>query len=479
MDLTELIYFATFASLVVLLVTLCLYRGLFFCLFQRFSLLGSASIYHVYLQYLVYPRFNPRILGLAKLSPLRTVIFLLYVVGTIVANVAGLHTLQQRATRAAHLSLINLCLLFMSGGREFGAYLLGISRETYSMVHRIAGFMAGVQAAVHVALACQKTWFTTADDTQYYGLLAMYELFLVTHLVCAFLALYLLWKHIQLAVEMARRFVLVCIVTFSVTGVLQALRVLFRNVVFGRRALRVSITPFTEDIVRAELRLPRPWTVRAGERVTLGVPAVGLFYFFQAHPFSITWWEENQDGEADRVFLLFRARTGFTRKALMCLEPDREYWAWIDGPFGPSAVHQCGATRDLGDYGHIFMVTTGIGIAAQLPYMKELVQRRRLAGIRTQRICLVWQLDRTGDYECARDWLQHLVKLDNGYMLKVLVYDPLSKDQEVRKFGYHDLITVHSGEPNWGEVLSQEKQDRAGKILVSAKQRLVFKKGRI
>ncbi|KAH8430048.1 NADPH oxidase family protein [Aspergillus melleus] len=129
-------------------------------------------------------------------------------------------------------------------------------------------------------------------------------------------------------------------------------------------------------LVRAELRLPRPWAVRAGERVTLGVPAVGLFYFFQAHPFSITWWEENQDGKADRVFLLFRARTGFTRKAIMCLEPDREYWAWIDGPFGPSAVYRCGATRDLGDYGHIFMVTTGIGIAAQLPYMKELVQRR-------------------------------------------------------------------------------------------------------
>lgn len=121
----------------------------------------------------------------------------------------------------------------------------------------------------------------------------VYELFLIIHLVCAFLALYLLWKHIQLAAETACRFILICLLTFSVTGVLQILRVLFRNVVFGKHALRVSITPFTEDIVCAELRLSRPWTVRAGERVTLSVPAISLFYFFQAHPFSIIWWEKN------------------------------------------------------------------------------------------------------------------------------------------------------------------------------------------
>ena len=62
------------------------------------------------------------------------------------------------------------------------------------------------------------------------------------------------------------------------------------------------------------------------------------------------------------------------------------------------------------------MITTGIGIAAQLPYIKELVQIRREAGVRTQRIFLVWQLDRTGDYECTRDWFQHLVKQDDGYV---------------------------------------------------------------
>ncbi|KAA8644948.1 NADPH oxidase family protein [Aspergillus tanneri] len=296
----------------------------------------------------------------------------------------------------------------------------------------MTGLMATIQAAVHITITCQKIQFTTKDDTHYHGLLAgcmflsllilplvkrrVYEVFLVTHLSCAFSALFMIWKHIQPRAETSRRYVLICVGSSVVTGALQLLRILFRNIVFGRKSVRISIKPHAEKIVCAKLCLPRPWTVRAGERVTLGVPSVGLFYLFQAHPFSITWWEENDEGKASAVFLLFRARTGFTRKVLKCLESDREYWAWIDGPFGPSSVHQCGSTRDLGDYGHVLMVTTGIGIAAQLPYMKELLQRRREAGVRTRRISLVWQLDQTGDYECARDWLQYLLKQDDGYV---------------------------------------------------------------
>ncbi|KAA8642360.1 NADPH oxidase family protein [Aspergillus tanneri] len=326
----------------------------------------------------------------------------------------------------------------------------------------MSGLMATIQAAVHIAITSQKIQFTTKDDTHYHGLLA--SCFLLSLLILPMVKRRVYEIFLPTAGR-ARIYVLVCLGASVTTGVLQLLRILFRNIVFGRKSVRISIKPHAEDIVCAELRLPRPWTVRAGERVTLGVPSVGLFYLFQAHPFSITWWEENDEGKASAVFLLFRARTGFTRKALNCLEPDREYWAWIDGPFGPSSVHQCGSTRDLGDYGHILMVTTGIGIAAQLPYMKELLQRRREAGVRTRRISLVWQLDQTGDYECARDWLQYLLKQDDGYMLNFSVYDPLGKSQDTRKFGHHELITVYSGKVDWTQVLTEEMQKRKGKIL--------------
>ena len=42
------------------------------------------------------------------------------------------------------------------------------------------------------------------------------------------------------------------------------------------------------------------------------------------------------------------------------------------------------------------MVATGIGIAAQLPYLKELIKGFNNCETRTRRIHLVWQLDLVG-----------------------------------------------------------------------------------
>lgn len=239
-----------------------------------------------------------------------------------------------------------------------------------------------------------------------------YEIFLSTHLACAAVALYALWKH----TAASRGHLWVCVSTLTVTSSFHALRLLFRNFVLGKKSVRMVAKQYGEDIMFVTLQLPRPWTVRAGERVNLGVPSLGLFYLLQAHPFSITWWEDNVEGEAESISLMFRARNGFTRKLLQHVEPDREYWAWIDGPFGPSSVHNCGPAKEVGDYGYILMITSGIGIAAQLPYIKELLQNRRKAEVRTRKISLVWELDRSSDWESGRDWLQQLVKEDDGYV---------------------------------------------------------------
>ena len=87
---------------------------------------------------------------------------------------------------------------------------------------------------------------------------------------------------------------------------------------------------------------------------------------------------------------------------------------WIDGPFGPTSISAYSLSGEVGDFSHVFMVTTGIGIATQLPYIKELLNRHDKAQIHTQRISLVWQLEQEGDWESAQDWLQMLVKQDNG-----------------------------------------------------------------
>ncbi|KAF7166678.1 hypothetical protein CNMCM6106_002394 [Aspergillus hiratsukae] len=449
------------------------------------SCLGNRSIRHILLSYLVYPRLPVRLLGIDSLSPLQIIFLVLFLTGTTVCNWIEIDTLSQASNRAAQISLALLFPLFLSGGREYPARLLGITLETYGFVHRITGLVSVVEATVHVAIVSRNIKFDSSNPAHFSGLVGgcmllsllfvpmvkrrVYEAFLYTHLVFALVGLYAIWKHLPSNSPKLQWCVIACLAACSITTLFQILRIVYRNFVLGRKSVRMTMSPHAEDIMHVTLSLPRSWRVSAGERVCLTVPSVGLFYFFQTHPFTITWWEESEDGNATSISLMFRARTGFTRKLYDRLKPNQKYWALIDGPYGPSLGGKFGISQDLGDYGHILMVTSGIGIAAQLPYAKEILQRRRGAEVRTQRISLVWRLDRAGDWESAREWLQQLVVQDNGYILNVTVYDPLGDNspQKTHKVGEHELITITHSEVDWAHVLSSEMEKQRGKLLVT------------
>jgi predicted ferric reductase len=227
--------------------------------------------------------------------------------------------------------------------------------------------------------------------------------------------IYAIWQHVRSAETRLWAFPFAYICTLAITGALQFIRILYRNLVMGRSHVQLILQPHMGDVARITLSLPRPWVVRAGHRINLGIPYVGIFYLFQSHPFTISWWENDIEGRAISISIILRPRSGFTRRLLDRIEPNRQYRAWIDGPFGPSGVNgRLGGT--IGDYGHIFLIATGIGIAAQLPYIKELLDGHEKAQVCTQRISLVWQLDMIGDWESARDLLQALVRQDNGYV---------------------------------------------------------------
>ena len=183
----ESIYFAACMALAALLLMLYVYRSVLSWLSRRLSCLGYTSIYHIFLRFFVYSRLDHWFFGLASLSPLQLLICLAYVTGNVVCNLVDVHSLQDEATRAAHLSLINMWPLFLSSGREFGARILGISRKTYGVIHCMAGLLVTLQASIHVAIKCQMIPFTTEDENQYYGLLVSglfsYFVFISTRLL--------------------------------------------------------------------------------------------------------------------------------------------------------------------------------------------------------------------------------------------------------------------------------------------------------
>lgn len=241
----------------------------------------------------------------------------------------------------------------------------------------------------------------------------IYELFLRTHQGCAIFALYAIWKHVSSS--QSKRWVLLLAILSAVTGALQFIRIMYRNIPH-RRSVKFLTENCGGDAVRLTLFLPRPWRIRAGQRVYVSIPRVGLLYMFHPHPFTIAWWEGDGNSSMSSITLIVRARSGFTKKLLGRIESGCEGWAWIDGPYGPSRTSIFGCSPEVGDYGHILMVATGMGIVAQLPYIKELLDGQRQGQVRTRRIALVWRLEQEGDYELARDLLQYLVKEDGSYV---------------------------------------------------------------
>lgn len=245
----------------------------------------------------------------------------------------------------------------------------------------------------------------------------VYEVFLKTHQGCALATLWAIWQHTQnLPSHDAGVYLLCCVGLLSLSSMLQLGRIIFRNMGSGKKLTMLKMYPCRGKVILVVLNPPRPWAVRAGQRVEINVPRISLFSLFQKHPFTISWWENDATGNADSIFILIRPRSGFTKKLLDRIEPGRAYRAWIDGPFGPASIGTYGLSGEVGDFGHVFMVATGIGIATQLPYIKELLNGRGKALIRTQRISLVWQLEQEGDWESAVDWLQMLVKQDDGFV---------------------------------------------------------------
>jgi predicted ferric reductase len=168
-------------------------------------------------------------------------------------------------------------------------------------------------------------------------------------------------------------------------------RMVFRNVTLSRRA--ECLIRCRGNYIEIVLFPARPWKVQAGERVNLWVPSAGLFSLFQMHPFVVAWWDNKDMGSLASITLLVRPRFGFTSR-LKDLS-DTRHAAWIDGPYGPNRIVNMTRSK-IPDFGHLFMIATGIGVAAQIPYMKQLVEGYRHGAVRTQRITLIWQLDEAG-----------------------------------------------------------------------------------
>ncbi|KAL4861086.1 hypothetical protein BDV12DRAFT_75792 [Aspergillus spectabilis] len=125
------------------------------------------------------------------------------------------------------------------------------------------------------------------------------------HQACALLVLYAIWQHTHALTDKYTQLYILCyIITFIISCVWQFICILYRNMVLGRRATELIVDVQGGNVLRITLQPSRPWLIRAGQRIELNVPHIGLFYLFQMHPFTISWWQDDGTGRAASISLL-------------------------------------------------------------------------------------------------------------------------------------------------------------------------------
>ncbi|CUS07177.1 unnamed protein product [Tuber aestivum] len=237
---------------------------------------------------------------------------------------------------------------------------------------------------------------------------------------------------------------------------LSCVHVLYRSYRTGWHPGVLSIRQLT-DAIQITIEVPRPWTFRAGQHIYLRVIGMGIRALWQSHPFTVAWWDQN------RVTLLIRPRGGFTRRLL--LYSGCRLHGLVEGPFGTE--------HDLRPYGAIIMFASGVGIAAQVPYIRRVLEGHDTSQACTQSIALYWQLDSEGAHqEWVKEWMDELLRRDMHYILSIFVFvsgnynDPLACPRGAECFGEHHRVNRIFGDLDVTTTLCGELSNRRGKTAV-------------
>ncbi|KAI5776947.1 hypothetical protein EDC01DRAFT_680112 [Geopyxis carbonaria] len=216
----------------------------------------------------------------------------------------------------------------------------------------------------------------------------------------------------------------------------------------GRSATRICVT------------LAKPWKLGPGQYVYLRIPSVSSGSIFQSHPFALAWWDVDSHGRSrgSRAYFLVEPRNGFTKKLLDCRGNQTQ--AIIEGPYGQA--------RDLGLYGTVLMVASGMGIIGQLPYIRKLVEGHGQRIVRTKSIHLIWAMGEAEHSRWIDPWMQELTQRDREYVLDISMYIPGEGPPSKNNAGKTDCIRKFYGVvPDIPRLLEEYIAKTPGKVIVT------------
>ncbi|KAE8423658.1 FAD-binding domain-containing protein [Aspergillus pseudocaelatus] len=423
----------------------------------------------LFLKHMLYPRL------FGHLSRYRVIIQLMYWGGTITCNFIGTQTVAAIAARAGNIALLNFVFLLFAGRINIAADLLGLSYRSYLHVHKTFAIMTFVQATLHSAISLREHGWLPYEQLQFCGMLGIcalaacfiilairkwiYEIFIKVHYWLAILALVTIWRHIYIQRIFAQLYVLIGSIILGLTTLFHWALLVLRNVTREKCGSRASVIRGTDpQTVQVDIPVNRPFTVRAGMTVYIWMPGVSIFSALYCHPFTIVWWENNDVGKATQISLLVNKRNGFTRNLIN--HHAKEFTTWIDGPYGNSF--------DLGPYQRVLMLASGIGITAQIPYIRELLE---IDANPTRSIFVVWEVEDEANLRSVHDWMNELLTRDkHSYILRFGLYIPRSSESHGAPEPWnslHNRIWKMQGPIDTWKAVTQEFWKGPGNALVT------------
>jgi predicted ferric reductase len=245
-----------------------------------------------------------------------------------------------------------------------------------------------------------------------------YETFLRIHQILAVAIIAGLWIHAPRKLPIGPTiYLLVSIALWSSVRFVRVIHLLYRNLRNGKYLCRATIWSLP-DAFQVHVKVPRSWKFRAGQYLYLGISGVTFGSWTQSHPYFVSWWYKDEKGVDIVVFIIerrkgFSATLGFRSSGNLILGRDlrgggfenagrdprlllatdqgiaaqqpTELSALIEGPYGLE-IHP-------GEYGTVLLFATGIGIAGQLPYLKQFLQDFHNWDVKARKITLFWEVE--------------------------------------------------------------------------------------
>lgn len=365
--------------------------------------------------------------------------------------------------RTGHMVVINMMPLFLFATRNNPfIQILGISFDTFNLIHRWLGRIVVIEALAHVFIwginkhaALGLSGIREAlqtDNFVQYGFIssialtlilfqspsairhAFYETFLHLHQFLAATMFVGVLLHVESQALPQKPYMFVIIGIWGLERATRIIRLVYYNV--SRHGVtKVHIEALEGGACRATFEICRSWTTTPGCHIFAYIPSVALH---MSHPFSIAWHESYTHSQLSRCPTLMNMsektqveivtpvtinspeedfqplpqRKGAAISCIMSTRTGMTASLYNRAKASPGGLTLTafvegpyGGVQSLKSYGTVLLFAGGVGITHQLSHLQNLLATRVCS---TRKITLVWSVRTLAQLSWARMWLEEL-----------------------------------------------------------------------